>query len=252
MYQFRVIQFLILYVFITFGSSCVSQETESSASALNSTRQDSVYEYRSGDPNGIGKWYMGREIAHVMGYQGINWLERDEREQEEDTKKLMVNMDIQSTDVIADIGAGSGYHVFKIAPIAKQGLVYAVDIQPEMLEAIESKNQALGLDNIRLIKGEGQSTKLPTDSIDKLLMVDVYHEFSYPKEMLESIYKALRSDGKIYLIEYRKEDPKVPIKEIHKMTEEQAVKEFEASGFELIENIDNLPWQHCMVFGKKD
>lgn len=219
---------------------------------LVSAQSNSHYSFKKGDPNGIGKWYMDREIAHVMGYQGINWLERSEREKEEQTSLLIENMEINSTDIITDIGAGSGYHVFKMAPIANEGRIYAVDIQSEMLEAIHEKQGELSIYNIDLIKGEEQTTNLPANTIDKLLMVDVYHEFSFPKEMLSSIYTALKSDGQIYLVEYRKEDDSVPIKTIHKMTEAQAVKEFEASGFKLVKNIDNLPWQHCMVFKKQD
>jgi len=230
--------------------SCQSQEAETDDNHQTQS-EEQAYTFKKGDPNGIGKWYMGREIAHVMGYQGINWLERDEREEEENTKKLIDNMEIDSRDVIADIGAGSGYHVFKMAPLAKQGTVYAVDIQAEMLETIAKKNEREGFDSIELVKGSEQSTNLPQNKIDKVLMVDVYHEFSFPKEMLQSIYGALKADGKVYLVEYRKEDQSIPIKEIHKMSQEQAVKEFEASGFKLIENIKNLPWQHCMAFGKK-
>ncbi|MEQ9299038.1 MAG: class I SAM-dependent methyltransferase [Cyclobacteriaceae bacterium] len=207
------------------------------------------YTFRSGDRSGIGKWYMGREIAHVMGYQGIGWLERSEREKEENTLKLIEYMDIRSADVIADIGSGSGYHVFKMAPKAKQ--VFAVDIQQEMLTAIENKMGQTGDDNITLIKGSEQSVNLPGQSVDKVLMVDVYHEFSFPVEMIQSIKKALKPDGKIYLIEYRGEDRSVPIKRLHKMTEAQAVKEMEAAGFKLAQNIPGLPWQHCMMFAKK-
>lgn len=209
---------------------------------------DSVYEFKNGDFSGIGKWYKGREISHVMGYQGMNWLERPEREQEENTSKLLKNMNLKPADVVADIGAGSGYHVFKIAPKLNDGLVYAVDIQPEMLQAIKSKKQELNQNNIELIKGTEKSVNLPENTVDKILMVDVYHEFEYPVEMLASMKKSLKSEGKIYLIEYRAEDPTVPIKRLHKMSESQAVKEFKANGFQLIENIDNLPWQHCMVF----
>lgn len=212
---------------------------------------DQNYTYKSGDRFGTGKWYMGREIAHVMGYQGINWLERPEREKEENTSKLLKNMDIQTEDVIADIGAGSGYHVFKMAPKAKEGLIFAVDIQEEMLQAIREKKSEEGIDNIELVKGTEKSVNLPENSIDKILMVDVYHEFSFPVEMLASIKKSLKSNGKIFLIEYRSEDESVPIKRLHKMSEEQAVKEMEASGFKLQQNIDNLPWQHCMVFVHK-
>lgn len=208
------------------------------------------YTYKQGDYNGIGKWYLGREIAHVMGYQGIKWLERPERETEENVSTLISNMDIQTKDIIADIGAGSGYHVFKMAPLAANGKVYAVDIQPEMLKAITSKKKYSKLNNIKTVLGDEKSVNLAENSVDKILMVDVYHEFNHPYEMIMSMKKALKPDGKIYLIEYRGEDATVPIKKVHKMTEAQAVKEMKAAGFKLDENIDNLPWQHCLVFSK--
>lgn len=206
------------------------------------------YSYKKGDPSGIGKWYMGREIAHVMGFRGMSWLERPEREAEEATSILLKNMEIKTTDTIADIGAGSGYHVFKMVALANKGHIYAVDIQDEMLTAIEQKKTATGVTRLTTVKGSDKSVNLPENSVDKVLMVDVYHEFDYPIEMIASIKKSLRSDGKIYLIEYRGEDPNVPIKKLHKMTEHQAVKEFEAAGFILESNMENLPWQHCMVF----
>lgn len=210
--------------------------------------QSKDYSYKKGDFNGIGKWYLGREIAYVMGYEGINWLERSSREKEENTSKLIKNMNIKPTDVIADIGAGSGYHVFKMAPLNYEGDLFAVDIQPEMLNAILRNPKFKKHTNIELVQGDEKTVNLPENSFDKVLMVDVYHEFSYPKEMILSIKKALKSDGKIYLIEYRMEDTSVPIKTIHKMSEKQAIKELEAAGFKLDKNIDNLPWQHCMVF----
>ena len=209
------------------------------------------YTFKSGSFDGTGKFYKGREISHVMGYQGIRWLERPEREKEENTSRLIQNMNILPGDSIADIGAGSGYHVFKMAPLASKGLVYAVDIQDEMLEAIRDRKKESALQNIKIIKGSEESVNLPENSVDKILMVDVYHEFSYPVEMLTSMHKALREDGKIFLIEYRGEDDSIPIKKLHKMTEAQAVKEFKANGFILKENLSNLPWQHCMVFIKK-
>ena len=209
------------------------------------------YTYKKGDFNGIGKWYLGREIAYVMGFEGINWLERSSREKEENTSKLIKNMNIKATDVIADIGAGSGYHVFKMAPLNYDGDVYAVDIQPEMLNAILKNPKFQKYTNIELVQGDEKSVNLPKNTFDKVLMVNVYHEFSYPKEMILSIKKALKSDGKIYLIEYRMEDTSVPIKTIHKMSEKQAIKELAAAGFKLYKNIGNLPWQHCMVFTKQ-
>ena len=208
------------------------------------------YTYKKGDFNGIGKWYMGREIAYVMGFQGINWLERTEREIEEDVSTLIKNMEIKTDDTIADIGAGSGYHVFRMAPLVKNGLVYAVDIQPEMLEAIELKKRSKRVSNVETVLGSEKSINLPKNSLDKILLVDVYHEFSYPAEMVESIKNALKPNGQLFLIEYRGEDSSVPIKKIHKMTEKQSITEMEAAGFRLKENIDNLPWQHCMIFEK--
>jgi len=218
--------------------------------AQNNTN-DQKYIYKKGDYNGIGKWYMDREIAYVMGYEGIGWLERSEREKEENVSKLIQNMGIKPNDTIADIGAGSGYHVFRIAPIANKGMVYAVDIQTEMLMAIENIKETSKIKNIKTILGSEESVYLPENSVDKILMVDVYHEFSFPIEMITSIKRALKPEGELFLIEYRAEDPNVPIKKIHKMSEKQAVKEMNAAGFKLKRNINNLPWQHCMIFVKK-
>ena len=212
---------------------------------------DKNYTFKTGDNNGIGKWYMGREIAYVMGFQGINWLERSEREKEENVSNLIQNMRIKSNDIIADIGAGSGYHVFRIAPLAKKGLVYAIDIQREMLMTIEKTKEFNKIRNVETILGSEKSIYLPKNSVDKILMVDVYHEFNFPVEMIASMKNALKPNGELFLIEYRAEDSNVPIKKIHKMTEKQAVKEMEAAGFKLKRNIENLPWQHCMVFIKK-
>ena len=164
---------LLLVLLLSSGvSSCEAQEKETT---------NQTYTFQKGDPNGIGKWYMGREIAYVMGFQGIEWLNRSEREQEERTNLLIKNMDIKADEVLADIGAGSGYHVFKMAPLVNNGLVYAVDIQEEMLQAIEEQQQQKNIKNIRRVKGGEQSANLPANSIDKVLMVDVYHEFNYPK-----------------------------------------------------------------------
>ena len=233
---------LFLFTFLLQPNNCFGQNSNI----------DNKYTFKEGDYNGIGKWYMGREIAYVMGFQGISWLERFEREQEENVSKLIQNMRIKSDDIIADIGAGSGYHAFRIAPLAKNGLVYAVDIQTEMLMTIEKNKEFSKIKNIETILGTEKSVQLPKNSVDKILMVDVYHEFSFPVEMITSIKNALKPNGQLFLIEYRGEDPLVPIKTIHKMTEKQALKEMESAGFKLKENIDNLPWQHCMIFVKND
>ncbi len=236
----RLLLILLLVALSVPCSNCNSQKSA-----------EDHYTYKPGDWNGIGKWYMGREIARVMGYQGMSWLERPEREQEERTSLLIENMDIQAGDAIADIGAGSGYHVFKMAKIAQDGVVYAVDLQEEMLAEIGRKIEEGGIDNVKPVKGSEESVNLPENSVDKVLIVDVYHEVSFPKELMASLYTAMRKDAKLYLIEYRAEDATVPIKEIHKMSEKQAVLEMKAAGFRLEENIGNLPWQHCMVFVKE-
>jgi predicted methyltransferase len=230
--------FLLMFSILLISNQCVAQKSNF----------DNKYKFKKGDYNGIGKWYMGREIAHVMGYQGIDWLERSEREKEENVSNLIENMGIKPTDTIADIGAGSGYHVFRMAPLANNGLIYAVDIQVEMLMEIENTKQFNKINNVETILGSETSIQLPVRSVDKILMVDVYHEFNFPIEMVASIKNALKPEGQLFLIEYRGEDPKVPIKKIHKMTENQAVKEMEAAGFKLKSNITNLPWQHCMIF----
>jgi ubiquinone/menaquinone biosynthesis C-methylase UbiE len=224
---------IIPLLLICFSSSLIAQDS---------------YTYKKGDPNGTGKRYMGREIAHVMGFEGMSWLNRPEREKEENTVKLLTNMNIKPGDTIADIGAGSGYHVFKMAPMKNNVFIYAVDIQDEMLAVMDYRIEKMEIDNVAVVKGSEESVNLPENSVDKILMVDVYHEFSYPKEMIASIKKALRPGGNVYLIEYRAEDANVPIKKVHKMTEKQAVKELEAGGFKFKKNISNLPWQHCLVF----
>ena len=238
----RLYTLFLLFSFLFISNKSFSQELI----------QEDYYTFKRGDYNGIGKWYMGREIAYVMGFQGIGWLERSEREKEENVSSLIKNMKIKSNEVIADIGAGSGYHAFRIASLVTNGLVYAVDIQPEMLMAIEKTKEFKKVDNIKTILGTEKTVELPKNSVDKILMVDVYHEFSFPVEMINSIKNALKPNGELFLIEYRAEDLKVPIKRIHKMTEEQAVKEMKAAGLVLKENIDNLPWQHCMVFIKNN
>jgi len=237
----KKITILLLFTALLISNNSVGQKFNT----------DKKYTFKIGDNNGIGKWYMGREIAYVMGFEGIGWLERSDREKEENVSNLIKNMRIKLNDTIADIGAGSGYHAFRMAPLAKKGLVYAVDIQEEMLMAIEKSKESRKIINIETILGSEKGVHLPKNSVDKILMVDVYHEFNFPSEMIASMKNALKPNGQLFLIEYRDEDSKVPIKKIHKMTEKQAVKEMEAAGFKLKENIENLPWQHCMVFVKE-
>lgn len=212
---------------------------------------DPHYTYRKGDPNGIGKWYMGREIAHVMGHQAMNWLERPERQREERVDKLIGNLNLDQSDTLIDVGAGTGYHALRIAAALSKGLVYAVDIQKEMLDVIQEKAKRDGIENVAAIMGGSEGFELPEGvHAQKVLMVDVYHEFSHPVEMMAAIREALEPGGLVFLVEYRLESEWVPIKKVHKMSEVQAVKEMEAAGFSFVRNMGNLPWQHCMVFQK--
>ena len=208
------------------------------------------YTVKSGDPNGINKWYMGRQIAHVMSHYGIEWLERKEREMEENTTQLLKNLAVQPGTVIADIGAGSGYHSTLLSKMVGNGKVYAVDVEREMIAYLKDRIKLEGYKNIIPVLSTEQKVSLPANSIDVMLLVDVYHEFSFPYEMTLSMLEALKPGGKLVLVEFRAEDPNVPIKTIHKMSEQQAVKEFKASGFLFEKNIGNLPWQHCLIFRK--
>ncbi|WP_116105793.1 class I SAM-dependent methyltransferase [Lewinella sp. IMCC34191] len=214
------------------------------------TTDNSPYTFDTPSRDGTGKYYLGREISHVMGHFAADWLERPEREEEENVSQAIANMEIQPDEEIADIGAGSGYYTFRMAQKVPQGKVYAVDIQPEMLDLMRTRIEREGIENVELIRGTESSPELEANSIDLAIMVDVYHELAYPREMMQNIVGALRPGGRFVLLEYRMEDPTVPIKTLHKMSEEQAVREMEAVGLTLRENIDNLPWQHCMVFVK--
>jgi len=209
------------------------------------------YKIRAGDPNGINKWYMGRQIAHVMSHYGIDWLEREEREMEENTSLLLKNLAVKSGMVVADIGAGSGYHSALLSKMVGTGKVFAVDVEPEMIAYLNARIKQEKLTRIVPVLSTEQKVSLPENTIDMMLLVDVYHEFSFPYEMALSMRSALKPGGKLVLVEFRAEDPTVPIKTIHKMSEAQAIKEFKAAGFAFDKNIDNLPWQHCMVFTKQ-
>lgn len=208
------------------------------------------YTVKPGDPNGISKWYMGRQIAQVMSHFGIDWLERQEREQEEKTSLLLKNLAIQPGMVIADIGAGSGYHSSLLSNMVGNGKVYAVDVEREMIAYLKERIKREGKTNIIPVLSTEKTVSLPANSIDMMLLVDVYHEFSFPYEMARSMLEALKPGGKLVLVEFRAEDPNVPIKAIHKMSQQQAVKEFKAAGFSFEKNSSNLPWQHCLVFRK--
>jgi len=210
------------------------------------------YAYRPGSRDGIGKWYMGREISHVMGHLGAGWLERPARERQERTDLLISRFPLAEDDVVADIGAGTGYFTFPVAERVPQGRVYAVDIQEEMLTFVEERIDETGQSNVTPLLGTVTDPGLPESSVDLAFIVDAYHEFSHPREMGEALVRALKPGGRLLLIEYRAEDPAVPIKPLHKMSEAQVRREMDVLGLEWVETQDYLPQQHVLVFAKPE
>lgn len=202
------------------------------------------------NPDGIGKYYMNREIAGVMGHQAMMWLERPSREIQEQPDKTVEQLELKPDDIVADIGAGSGYFSFRIAQQVPNGKVYAVDIQPEMLEAIAFLKEENDIANVETILGREDNPNLPDESIDLAFMVDAYHEFAYPREMMEGIFTALKPGGKVVLLEYRKENPMIMIKPLHKMSQKQVKKELKAVGLKWQTTKEFLPEQHFLVFNK--
>ncbi len=202
------------------------------------------------NPGGIGKVYMGRPIANVMGYEGLYWLERPQRATDEKPAQVIAALDLQPTAVVADIGAGSGYFSFRLGEQVPQGHVFAVDVQPEMVAFMEAYSQDLDATNVEPILGDLQDPHLPDQSIDLALMVDTYHEFAYPREMMTAIVQSLKPEGRVVLVEYKKENPLIPIKTLHKMNKVQAQREMEAVGLQWVEAKTVVPQQHVLIFRK--
>jgi ubiquinone/menaquinone biosynthesis C-methylase UbiE len=224
----------------------------SSAGTVAQRAEPPRYETRDEhDPDGIGKFYMGREIAQVMGHQAADWLDRPEREAEEAPSLLLKLLKIKPGMTLCDLGAGSGYLTFPMAKmVGPKGKVYAVDIQQEMLDIINKRMKERKVTNIKTVMGTITDPKLPPNSTDLILLVDVYHEFDHPYEMTVAMVRALKPGGRLVLVEYRAEDPDVPIKPVHKMTEAQAKKEMAIHPLKWVETIGSLPRQHILVFSK--
>jgi ubiquinone/menaquinone biosynthesis C-methylase UbiE len=232
----------------------------------NTLAQSSPYSQIPASRDGVGKSFMGREIAKVMGHFAADWLERPERIQEERPDVLIAELDLKPGMMVADIGAGTGYHASRIAPLisnksnssntgntgntGNSGKVFAVDIQPEMLALLDKSMKRQGLYNVTPVLGSEKSPKLATASVDLIIMVDVYHELEYPAEMLRAMVDALKPNGRIAFVEFKEEDPSVPIKPAHKMSEAQIRKEASAFGLQWLRTAKTLPWQHLVIFRK--
>ena len=229
--------------------ACAQQAPPAAAPAAAPSTQP-AYQSVAPSSDGIGKVYLGREIAQVMGHEGADWLERPQREKEERPAVLVDAMELRPTDVVADIGAGTGYFSFRIAHKVPQGKVLAEDIQQEMLDLTNAKAKQLGVKNVQTVLGTESDPKLPAGGVDVVLMVDAYHEFSQPREMMEAIVKSLKPGGRVVQVEYRGEDPAVRIKPHHKMTEAQAIKEQAAVGLKHVATKEDLPQQHILIFQK--
>ena len=211
------------------------------------------YERVPRSPDGIGKAFMGREIAGVMGVQGAGWLEREEREREERTDLLLRELALAPGMQVADVGAGTGYYARRMARrVAPGGSVHAVDVQPRMLQQLRERARLEDLATIEPVLGTASDTRLPPSSIDLALLVDVYHEFEYPVEAMASVVRALRPGGRVVLVEYRAEDPKVPIKSLHRMSEAQVLREMAVHPVVHERTSNVLPWQHILVFRRRD
>jgi SAM-dependent methyltransferase len=211
-----------------------------------------VPQYRQGrgSPDGIGKFYEGREIAAVMGFQGTPWLERQSRASEERPDLLVDELRLQSGMSVADIGAGSGYLSRLMAPLVGPGRVFAVDVQPQMVALLRQLSQRPEFQNIVPIQGDADNVKLPPTSIDLAILVDVYHELAYPYEVMRTLIRSLKPGGRVVLVEYRAEDPAVPIKPLHKMSEVQITREMNVLPLVWERTSERLPMQHIVVFRK--
>jgi precorrin-6B methylase 2 len=218
------------------------------ASALD---PQAAYEQIKPSPDGIGKRYMGREIAQVMGWQGAAWLEREEREKEERTDLLLRELALKPGMVVADVGAGTGYIARRMASaVGASGAVFAVDVQPEMIEMLKALASKAQLPQIKPVLGSVDDVKLPAASVDLAIMVDVYHELEFPREVMLSLVRAMKPGGRVVFVEYRAEDFSVPIKALHKMSEVQVKREAAVVGLTWERTASGLPWQHVVIFRK--
>jgi SAM-dependent methyltransferase len=206
----------------------------------------------SASADGIGKVFLGREIAQVMGFHGAPWLERPERMSEERPDLVLAALDLEPGMSVADIGAGSGYYSWRIAQrVGARGSVYAVDVQPEMIALLREQMSKRGVANVKAVLGSATDPHLPAELLDLAVMVDVYHEFEYPYEMLAAIVRALKPGGRLAFVEFRAGDPAVPIKPLHTMSEAQVRREAALHPLLWLKTDADLPWQQVIVFRRR-
>ncbi len=232
---------LTMLVSVTFSGNAIAAET----STRNYYRTQTIH-----NPDGIGKFYQDREIAGVMGHQAMAWLERNSREKQEQPQAVIEHLPLDPNAQVADLGTGTGYFAFRIASLIPEGKIYAVDIQPEMLKVVNDLKKQNQVENVQAILGTETDLNLPAESIDLALMVDAYHEFAYPQEIMSSLYTALKPGGKVVLVEYRQENPMIMIKPLHKMSQKQVKKEMKTANFRWQKTLEFLPEQHFMIFQK--
>ena len=232
---------------------CAALAIATSAVLAQSGLHVERYSQSSASADGIGKSYMGREISAVMGWQGASWLERQERDREERTDLLLTALMLKPGNVVADIGAGTGYLSRRMAPLVMPGgKVWAVDVQPEMINLLQAGVKRSGLTQIEAKLSAVDDVKLPASSVDLAIMVDVYHELAYPYEVMASLLKALKPGGRLVFVEYKAEDSFVPIKPLHKMSEAQIKREAAVFALDWERTVSSLPWQHVVVFRKRN
>ncbi len=241
----------LLVAILTCTPFSINTQAQTAVRSSTSAEKPAYLKMDDHDPNGIGISYMGREIAMVMGHQAADWLDRPEREAEEAPSLLVKSLNLKPGNVVADIGAGSGYLSFMMAkPVGATGKVYAEDIQQEMLDIVKQKAKQNGIKNVIPWMGTETDPKLPPGSVDLIILVDVYHEFDKPYEMTANMVKCLKKGGRLVFVEYRKEDENVPIKLVHKMTEAQVKKEMARFPLKWKETLKVLPRQHIIIFEK--
>ncbi|TVQ07123.1 MAG: methyltransferase domain-containing protein [Leptolyngbya sp. DLM2.Bin27] len=214
------------------------------------TDSQTGYQTVAPSPDGIGRVYLGREIAQTMGHQGAGWLDRPSRVLQERPRAAIAALDLNPTDIVADVGAGTGYFARRIAPLVPQGKVLAVDIQPEMLALLQAELETQGIDNVEPVLGAVDDPNLPPNTVDLALMVDAYHEFAYPREVMAAVVAALKPGGRVVLAEYKAENPMIMIKRLHKMSVAQVRREMAAVGLTWVKTDDRLPEQHLLFFQK--